>query len=49
MVDLQTHLEAFVNTCLRPACFTDEGFFSDEKQNVLSWDYSPQVPDYQDF
>jgi len=23
--------------------------FSNEKQNFQSWDYSPQVPDYQDF
>jgi len=30
------------------ACSTDEAF-SGKKQNFWSWDYSPQVLDYQDF
>jgi hypothetical protein len=31
------------------AGFTDEPYFSGKKQHFRSWDYSPQVPDYQDF
>jgi hypothetical protein len=27
MVDVQTLLEAFLNMCLRSACFIDEAFF----------------------
>jgi hypothetical protein len=49
MVDLHTLLRAFLNMFLRSACFTDETLFSHKKQNVRSWDYSPQVLDYQDF
>jgi hypothetical protein len=33
---------------LRSACFNDETF-SGKKQNFWSWDYTPQVLDYQDF
>ena len=43
-----TLLEAFLNMSLRSACFIDE-VFSCRKQNFRSWDYSPQVTDYQDF
>jgi hypothetical protein len=35
MVDVHTHLEAFLNKFLRSACFTDEG---SKKQNFQSWD-----------
>ena len=33
---------------LRSTCFADK-FFSIKKQNNISQDYPPQVPDYQDF
>jgi hypothetical protein len=48
MVNVQTLLEAFANMSLRSACFSDE-VFSGNNQNFRSWDYSPQVLDYQDF
>lgn len=47
-VEVQTLLGAFLNLSLRYANFTDE-FFSDEKQNFRSWDYSAQMPDCQVF
>lgn len=35
---------------LRSSCFIDEAFcFSGKKQNFRSWDFHPEVPDYQDF
>jgi hypothetical protein len=34
---------------LKSVCFNDEACFSGNKQNFESWDYSPQVLDYQDF
>jgi len=42
MIDVETHLESFLNLFLRLACVIDEAFF---------WygDYSSQVPCYQDF
>ena len=46
MVDVRTLSEAFLNMSLRSACFTDETF--SDTQNFRSWDYCPQVPDYQD-
>jgi len=46
--DAQTHLEFILNMSLRSACFIDKAFFR-KKQRFQSWDYSPQVPDYQDF
>ena len=50
IVDVQTFLEAFLNMSLRTAGFTDKGFFfGHKKKNFWSWDYSPQVPYYQDF
>jgi hypothetical protein len=33
---------------LGTACFIDEAFYG-KKQNLWSWDYFPQVLDYQDF
>jgi len=33
---------------VRSVCFSDETF-SGKKQNFWSWDYAPQVLDYQDF
>jgi len=39
---------SFLNMSPRYACFIDE-IFSGNKQNFWYWDYSPTVPDYQDF
>jgi hypothetical protein len=47
-IDVQTCLDTFLNMSLRFACFTDE-VFSDKKQNFQSWNYYPQVLDYQKF
>jgi hypothetical protein len=44
--DVWTILEVFLNLPLRSANFIDKTFFL-VKSN--SWDYSPQVPDYQDY
>jgi hypothetical protein len=33
MVDVQTHLEAFLNMSLKSACFNDKPFFSDKNQS----------------
>jgi len=41
-IDVQTHLNGFLNVSLKSACFLMKLFF-------LSQDYSPQVLDYQDF
>jgi hypothetical protein len=46
--DIQTPLEAFLNMCVRSACFIDEAF-SGKKQNFRSWDYLLEGVDYQDF
>jgi hypothetical protein len=40
-------LEVFLNMSMRFACFIDD-FISGNKQNFRSWDYSPNVPDFQD-
>jgi hypothetical protein len=48
MVDMQTIMEAFLHKSLRSACFTDEVFL-DKKKNFWSWNYYPQVLDYQKF
>jgi hypothetical protein len=48
IVAVQTLLETFLNTSLKSACFINEAF-PGKKKNFLSWDYSPQVPDYEDF
>jgi len=47
LVNLQILLEAFLNMSLRSACFTNAAFFNGKKQNFRSWDYSPQVVDFQ--
>jgi len=47
-VEVQTFWGAFLNLTLRCACFTDE-FYSDEKQNFRSWDYSAQMSNCQVF
>ena len=41
-------LRPFWNMYMTAACFVDEAF-SGKKKNFWSRDYSPQVPDYQDF
>jgi hypothetical protein len=46
--DAQTHLDFILTMSLRSARFINKAFFW-KKQNFQSWDYSPQVPDYQDF
>jgi len=48
MADVRTLLEVFLNMFLRSACFSDEAL-SGKKQTFYSWDYYPQVPDYQAF
>jgi len=48
-VDVWTLLEAFLNLFPRSSCFTDEVLFYSKKQNFQCQDYSPQVPDNQDF
>ena len=44
---VQTLLDTFLNMSLKSACFTDKTFFGGQKASF--WNYSPQVPDYQDF
>jgi hypothetical protein len=34
MVDVQTHLEAFLNTSLKSVCFNDKVFFSPDKSKT---------------
>jgi len=41
-------LEGLLKTSLRSACSVDEVLFL-VKVNFCSWDYTPQVPDYQGF
>jgi hypothetical protein len=50
-VDIQTLLEIFLNMSLRYSCFNNTALFTppSEKQKCRSWDYSPQLLDYQDF
>ena len=51
--DVQAFLEAFLNMSPRFAYLIDDTFFSGEKQNFWSWDYSLKgagqsgFPDYQ--
>jgi hypothetical protein len=45
MFDEQTLLDTFLNMSLSSACFIEALFC--KTQNFWSWDYSPQVPDYQ--
>jgi hypothetical protein len=48
MADVQTILEVFLNVFLRSTCFSDKAF-SGKKQTFWSWEYYPQVLDYQAF
>ena len=43
------HLEVFLNISLRSACFLIKALFTGKKQNSLSWEYSSEVSDCQDF
>lgn len=49
MFDVRMLLEAFLGMSLRATCLIDEVFFSVKKQSFQPWDYSPQMPDHQDF
>lgn len=48
-VSVQTPVVAFLKMFLTSAWFTDEAYFDSKKQNFLSWDWSPQMPDYHVF
>jgi hypothetical protein len=39
----------YIWTCPWTACLTDKAFILLKTKNILSWDLSPQVSDYQDF
>jgi hypothetical protein len=48
--DVQKIFVAFLHMSLKSAFLIDECFLLAKKQkNFRSWDYSPKVPDYQDF
>jgi len=48
MAGIQTFLEAFLNMSVRSSHFIVK-LVSSKDPNVRSWDYCPQVPDYQNY
>lgn len=46
-VDVQTHLEVFLNMSVRSACFSDSFFLV--RRKTWSWDFCPQAADCQCF